>query len=465
VPPYAYQLAEFASDLKLADVPDDVIARAKAIILDGLGCGLFGANLRWSEILSGVIERLEPQGGKVSIWAKGKTAAATSAALANGTMIQGYELDDANPATFHSCAVILPAVFAAAEHVGAEKITGEGFLRAIIAGFEIGPRIGLCMNGNRMLARGWHTPGVFGPFAAAVSASLVLGLSREQIAHAFGIAGVQTSGLMAAQFGSMVKRMLCGRASQTGLYAAFLASDGFTGAEDIFEQEYGGFCTTFADSPDQFDLTALTDGLGSRWETMRIAIKRHACVGTNMSTLDAIEELMTEKKLDASDVDEVVVHVTEDAVRHSYWSPYKPAGLTGAQMHMGFCIAMMLIEGEVFVDQMIEENIARPDLVAFANRVKVLRSIEREQKGRAFARGADVEIRLKNGKTLRKTVDYYLGSYLRPLPNEQLAAKYRRLAAKSLSAGAVTEIESLVWNLEGAASVAPLANALHGAPR
>ena len=102
MPSYTRQLSEFAANLKLSEVPEDVIARAKSIVLDGLGCGLFGAQLKWTEILASVVRRLEPYGGQVSIWGRGETASAVNAALVNGTMIQGYELDDANPASIHS---------------------------------------------------------------------------------------------------------------------------------------------------------------------------------------------------------------------------------------------------------------------------------------------------------------------------------------------------------------------------
>jgi aconitate decarboxylase len=461
MPSYTRQLADFAADLKLSDVPEDVIARAKSVILDGLGCGLFGANVKWTQILSGVVKRLEPQGGRASIWGHGESVSAVSAALVNGTMIQGYELDDANPASIHSCAAVLPAVIAATEYLGADKVDGERLLTAIIAGFEVGPRVGLCMNGNKMLVKGWHTPGIFGPFPAAVASGRVLGLNNDQIYQALGIAGPQAAGLMTTQFGSMVKRMLSAKASQSGLYAALLAGEGFTGIEDVFEEVYGGYCTTFTQSTDLFDLTALTDGLGTRWETMRISIKRHACVGTNLSALDAIEDLMQDG-LTADNVERITVRMTEDAVRHSFWTPYVPAGLTAAQMHLGFCIALKLIEGEVFVDQMVEENIARPDLLALCNRVDVVRDEEREKKGRPFARGADVEVILKNRKALRKTVDNFLGSYQRPMTDEQMAAKFRRLASKTLSTENVKELEGMVRNLEGAPSVANLVKVLQG---
>lgn len=459
---YTRQLANFAANFKLADVPHDVIARAKAIILDGFGCGLFGANLKWTQILAGVVNRLEPSGGHASVWGRGETASGTNAALLNGTMIQGYELDDANPASIHSCAAVLPAVIAAAEYVGTSRVDGERLLKAIIAGFEVGPRVGLCMNGNRMLVKGWHTPGIFGPFPAAVAAGIVLGLDGDQFSHAFGIAGPQAAGLMATQFGSMVKRMLSAKAAQSGLYAALLAADGFTGVDNIFEEEYGGYCTTFTQTSDQFDLSALTEGLGTRWETMRISIKRHASVGTNLSALDAIEELVNETGLKASEVEQITVGMTEDAVRHSYWTPYLPVGLTAAQMHIGFCIAMKLIDGEVFVDQMVEKNVGRPDLVEFSKRVVAIRSGEREQKGRPFARGADVKVLLRDGRTLNKTVDNFLGSYQRPMDDEQMRTKFRRLASKTLPPENVTELEGTVRNLESVPSVTKLVSILRG---
>jgi aconitate decarboxylase len=458
------RLADFAANLKLDDVPEEVLARAKEIILDGLGCGLFAADVKWTRILARVVRQLEPAGGSASIWGRGETASAVHAALLNGTMVQGYEIDDANQACFHACAVVLPAAIAAAEHIGADKVDGKTLLTAIIAGFEVGPRVGLCMNGDEMIIKGWHSPGIFGPFAASVAAGVVLGLDADQQFHALGIAGTQASGLMAAQFGSMVKRMQCAKNAQSGLYAALLAAEGFTGIADVFEQEYGGYCTTFSQTKDGFDLNELSDGLGSRWETMRIDLKRHAALGTNFAAMDAVEELMNETGLKAADVEEVIVHATQGTVSHGGWQ-YEPTGLTSAQMNLGFCIAMQLTEGEVFVDQMVEHNIARPDLVDLANRVKAVRDPDRERKGRNYARGADVEVRLKDGRVLRRVVDFFVGSHHRPMTEAQIVAKFRKVASKTLPAESIAKIEEIVWSLDRASSVGPLTHILRGERR
>ena len=94
----------------------------------------------------------------------------------------------------------------------------------------------------------------------------------------------------------------------------------------------------------------------------------------------------------------------------------------------------------------------------------MIRDHEREQKGRPLARGAEVTVKLKNGKTLKKTVDYFLGSYLRPMSDAQMAAKYRRLALRTLPADKVAEIEDIVWNLERAPDMTKLVAALQGTP-
>jgi aconitate decarboxylase len=457
---YTRTMAEFAANLKLEDVPQHVLTRARELLLDGLGCGLFAADVQWTRILARVVAQMEPGGGQASVWGRGETASAAHAALLNGTMIQGYELDDANQACFHACAIVLPAVFAAADYIGAQNVDGKTLLRAIIAGFEVGPRVGLCLDGDRMIVKGWHAPGIFGPFPAALAAGIVLGLDADQHYHALGIAGTQASGLMSAQFGSMVKRMQCGKNAQSGLYAALLAKEGFTGITDIFERKYGGFCTTFTQTEDEFDLSELTDGLGERWETMRIDFKRHAALGTNFAAMDAIEELRKEG-LQAEDVEEVVVHATQATVSHGGWS-YEPSGLTSAQMNLGFCVATMLVEGEVFVDQMVEANIARPDLIALARRVKAVRDPQREQQGRDHARGARVEVKLKDGRTVSKTVDFFIGSHHRPLSNEQVLAKFRKLARNTLPLSACDRIEELVWSVDRLDSVVELSRVLRG---
>src|SRR5262249_15066431 len=176
--------------------------------------------------------------------------------LVNGTQVQGFELDDVHrEGILHVGAVTLPALVAVAETHA--QLSGEDFITAALAGDGMGPRVGLCM-GPQHIRQVCHCGASVGVFAAAAAAARALALDVEKTVHALGIAGTQSSGLMASQYGPMVKRMHAGRAAQSGLYAALLAGRGFTGITDVFEAPYGGFCTTFSRSQDRFDLAALS---------------------------------------------------------------------------------------------------------------------------------------------------------------------------------------------------------------
>src|SRR5438105_3512386 len=262
---------------------------------------------------------------------------APHAALANGTQVQGFELDDVHRAgVLHVGAVVLPALLAVAEleRGAARKLSGKEFLAAAAAGYETGPRVGLCM-GPEHIGQGWHSGATVGVFAAAAAAARGLHLDANKTVHALGIAGTQSAGLMAAQYGAMVKRMHAGRSSQSGLYGALLAARGFTGIEDVFESEYGGFCTTFSRSTDRFDLSQLTAGLGSTWQTMGVALKFYACVGSNHTTLDALRALQSEHRFRPEDVETITVHGSQVTADH-VGCKYEPRGLTAAQLNLPF---------------------------------------------------------------------------------------------------------------------------------
>src|SRR5271170_649941 len=317
--PHTLRIAEFVSGLTHEKIPAEVRERIKLLILDSLGCAIYGANLEWCRILRGTLEKLDAT-RTTSIWGTGVRLSSPHAALVNGTQVQGFELDDVHrKAVLHVGAVTLPALIAVAESHA--RLSGRDFLTAAVAGYEIGPRVGLCM-GQEHIGQGWHSGATVGVFSAAAGAARALGLGADAAVHALGIAGTQSSGLMAAQYGAMVKRMHAGRAAQSGLYAALLAGQGFTGIADVFEAPYGGFCTTFSRSNDRFDLAALSDGLGERFETMGISLKFYSCVGSNHTTLDALRDIRRRHPFNPDDVDSIIVRGSQFTVDHVGW-PYK----------------------------------------------------------------------------------------------------------------------------------------------
>jgi 2-methylcitrate dehydratase PrpD len=441
---FTRDIATFASTLRFEQIPPEVIERIKLLILDSLGCALYSADLEWSRILMRTLAQVDCTPA-CTVWGTSQRLSAPHAALVNGTLIQGFELDDVHRVgVLHVGAVTLPSVLAIAEI--RSGLTGRDILTAAVAGYEVGPRVGICM-GPEHIAQGWHSGATVGTFSAAAGAARALGLSTDQTVHALGIAGTQAAGLMAAQFGSMVKRMHAGRSSQSGLYAALLAAEGFTGIKDVFETPYGGFCTTFSRSNDRFNLEALTSGLGTRFETMQISLKFYSCVGSTHTTLDAIRSMRAQHPFSPTDIDRIVVHGSRATVEHVGW-PYVPDGITAAQLNLPFCVATLLSVGDVFVDQFDSVQVVDPARMALAARVRVEEDPAITARGAAYRHMVRVELRLKDGTTLTDTVEVPRGSEREFASEAEVVGKYETLASKALSPPKVAALREAVLNLE-----------------
>jgi 2-methylcitrate dehydratase PrpD len=456
---YTRGMAEFAAGSRYDRIPSAVIERIKLLILDALGCALYGADLEWSRILIGSLRKLD-QTPACSIWGTALRLSAPHAALANGTLVQSFELDDIHrEGAVHLGSVVLPPLIAIAEMK--PGMSGRDFLAAAVAGYETGPRVGICMGADH-LSQGWHSAATVGVFSAACAAASALHLSSEKAVHALGIAGTQASGLMAAQYGSMVKRMHAGRAAQSGLYGGLLAADGFTGITNVFESDYGGFCTTFSRSRDRFNLSALTDGLGQRFETMQVSLKFYSCVSTNHTTLDAIRAMRVRRSFSAGDVDRIVVHSSQVTVEHVGWK-YKPEGVTSAQMNLPFCVATLLLAGDVFVDQFDDKQIKDPARIAFAEKVAVVEDPDITAKGAKYRQIVRVEVFLKDGSALRETVEAPRGSEERFAGKEDVVEKFAKLAGHALPPSRVQAVRDSVLNLETLRDAGSLAKLLRKA--
>jgi len=458
---YTRGIASFVAGLRYEAIPADVCQRIKLLMLDSLGCALFGSDLEWCRILRRTLANVDCSHG-AGIWGTAERLSAPHAALINGTAVQGFELDDVHRrGVLHVGAVTLPALFAAIEtrlRGNGAAISGRDILRAAVAGYEIGPRVGLCM-GQEHIGQGWHSGATVGVFSAAAGASAALGLSADQTVHALGIAGTQAAGLMAAQYGAMVKRMHAGRAAQSGLYGALLAANGFTGIVDVFESTYGGFCSTFSRSQDRYNLAELTAGLGSQWETLRIALKFYACVGSNHTTLDAIRNMQARQRFGAADVAGIVVHGSQVTMDHVGWR-YRPDGLTSAQLNLPFCVATLLLEGDCFVDQFSEAIVADPARMALAELVVVRHDDEITARGPGSRHRVRVEVELTDGTRLQETVEAPRGSEISFASEAEVVAKFMKLASPSIGEGAAKALAERVLNMERIADAGDIVRAL-----
>ncbi len=457
---YTRAVAEFVAGLRYEDVPVAVFERLKLLILDSLGCGLYGAGQKWSTILRETITRYDTS-ASVGIWGTDARSSAPHAALINGTQVQGFELDDVHrQGVLHVGAVTLPALIATAESLPA--MSGRDFITAALAGYEVGPRVGMCM-GQEHIGQGWHSGATVGVFSAAAGAARALGLDADATVHALGIAGTQSAGLMAAQYGAMVKRMHAGRSSQSGFYGAALAANGFTGIVDVFEAPYGGFATTFSRSQDRFDLEELRRGLGETFETMRISLKFYSCVGSNHTTLDAIRDIRARRPFTLDELDRIIVYGSQVTTDHVGWE-YKPEGVTSAQLNLPYCVATLLLEGDAFIDQFNEELISDQERMALLKRVAVRHDPAITALGSKHRHKVRVEVYFRDGTVEAETREAPRGSEKSFASAEQIIDKFRKLSRRALSVAQQDRLIDATLGVEELSNIRMLTDLLMAGP-
>jgi 2-methylcitrate dehydratase PrpD len=309
---------------------------------------------------------------------------------------------------------------ACAEHLSG--VSGEQFLLGAIAGFEVGPRVGMALHGAQMLSRGWHSGSVFGTHASAVAASVLLGVNAAQIEDALGLAATQSGGLMAAQYEAMCKRMHHGFSCRNGLYAALLAAGGYTGIKRVFEREYGGFLSVFGEGHDP-DASKITSGLGTEWETHRIAIKPYAAMGALHAPLDGIFEIMGKRALNAHDIEHIFVDLSHASYHHGWWVLERPVTPIGAQMNVAYALAAAILDGEAMVNQFSPQRIDSDDVWELIPKITARHEPAFDSTGPRSARvtvqftdGSKIESFRPNARTIAN-----------PLSNQEVVTKFRTL--------------------------------------
>lgn len=454
VPNTTREVAEFGASLQFKDLPADLLTNAKQCIRDSLGCGAYGAPQPWTLAVARVVASLGQKQG-ASAWGMKLKADPLGAAFINGTAAQGFELDDCHDQSMsHYGAGVVPAVLASAEGFG--KFSGQDIILATVAGYEIGTRIGNTVSPSAF-HRGFHPCGLTSTFASAASIAKMLNLDVDQYVSALGLAGSQAAGLMAAQFGAMAKRFHSGKAAQNGIIAALCAREGLTGVRDVLEAPYGGFCSTYSE---KYDLSWATNGLGTEWEMRKNGFKQYSSLASSQTSVDALRGIIKRDGIHGKDVAKVRIGATNMVFVHCGW-PYKPNGETiTAQMNLPFTAAVTLLEGNAFVDQYVDSKLYDPTIIDLANRVEVYVDPELDAGGPHEMRAVRVEVIMKDGTSHKWEQTYRSGHWANPIPEEDLAAKFRDLASRVLTDEAVAGIEKVIDNLENEPEPAPKLGAL-----
>ena len=451
------QFGAWASALKFDAIPREVVDYAKLCLLDGVGCGLFGSTQKWGVIAADLAIELSG-GGPSTLWGRARSASPTDAALANGTAIHGFEIDDIHlRSLMHPGAVSIPAALALAE---LRHRSGRDFLTAMVAGYEIGLRVGVCAGVPHQM-KGYHPSGTAGCLGAAAAAANILGLSAEQTTHALAIAATQAAGLYCAvRTGAMTKRLHAGRAAQAGVLAALLAERGFTGSPDALEAPDSGFMSTLAESP---DLTPFVQTLGKEWETPQVGFKAYAACASAHTIIDALDAMM-KRGLSAANLEHLTIKMSRIGVNNVGWE-YRPSTIVAAQMNGYFTAGMKLVDGQSFIDQYREERIADPAIMNLIKKVEIVHDPELDIGGAPKRHAVKAHARAVDGRTWDEYVEQRRGSPQHPLPRVEIEQKFRRTAGAALDADAVEQLFENVGGIERATDMRSFASLLKAGDR
>ncbi len=426
----AQVLADYALGLRHEVLPADVVRRAKDCLIDAIGAAVYGHEVAAGQAVMRYSSSGAAAPGPCAILGSTTRVRAADAAFANGVLTHAAELDSLRQpgSGVHPGATVVPAALAAAQAAGAN---GTALLTALVAGIEVLFRIGNATQ-HSAEARGFHAPGLTGPFGAAIAAGRLSGVASVTLAHALGIAGSLGGGLLEfakSGNGGLVKRIHLGRAAQAGVTAVELARAGFDGPISVLEGHFGflhAYCA-------RADATRLTEALGDCYETLTLCIKRYACHIVAHTPVFAAQRLQAAHDIDPSSI--VAIHI-EGAPRLAANHDIKaPGDAVLAQYSVPWCVAAALLhdadEPATFGPALLDDVAVR----ALAQRVQI---------GATDTAGlaTTTRIELADGRSFSASHNDFPGCPGDPLERAQLRAKFMRMTRR-LGQGAEILFERL----------------------
>jgi 2-methylcitrate dehydratase PrpD len=434
-------------NIRYDDLPRAAVEAARQEVLDSLAAALGGSR---SAAVGELVDLVREWGGRgqSTVIAYGLKCPAPDAALVNGTMVHALDYDDGHPvAQVHIGCVAVPTCFAVAERLGG--ISGRDLITALALGQDFLARLGLASRPQGSLIKsGWHPTPLCGYLGAAAMAGKLLGLDREKMLHALGIAYHQCAGnSQAVDDGALTKRLGPGLAARAGITAALMAARGITGARNILEGRYGLFNQYHGGD---YSREILLADLGKRFEGVNIGDKPYPCCGFGHAHIDVALSLRSRYAIKPEQVARITAYCGETAYDICRPPEVKqaPRNPVDAQFSLPWEIAVALVKGSVTLEDFTPDAIARRDYLEIARKVtgEIDPSLNRHGVG-----PGRLTITMKDGREYTEQVEHCLGSVERPMTFADVAEKFRKCAPASLrplSAAGVEHLIELIGRLE-----------------
>ncbi len=442
-PPVTAALADFARKSRFEDVPPPVRREAARTLLNWAACCVGGAGRpAVAALASGLGPFMGPP--QATVLGRPGKVDALHAALLNGASAAVLDFDDAHLRTvIHPAGPIAPAVLALAEY--RPPVSGAAFLHALIVGIEVACKLGNGVSPAHY-RHGWHITGTCGVIGAAAAAGRLLGLDRTRMRWALGTAATQAAGLR-AMFGAMSRILHSGRAAQNGLAAALLSAVGLQSASAAIEAE-GGFADVL--SPER-DWQAMTDGLGTVWETAANSYKPFAAGIVSQAAIDGCLRLRETRGIAAAEIAEIALTVNPIALM--LVDDPAPGDGDRARLSLQHAAAAAIVHGRVGAAEMEDGAVGLPETVALRARVSLSgdETLARDQ--------ARVRIVLASGTAHDCFVAHALGSRDNPMSDRDLDEKLRGLCRPVLGVAGSEALIAACRGIEALPSAAALADA------
>jgi 2-methylcitrate dehydratase len=442
-------MSRWAAGLSYAQLSQGAVYQAKRFLLDSVGCALGGYQQHDVKIALAVLDEIAGR-GLATVIGTGKRIDPVSASLANGLMIRCMDYNDiywkqdpSHPSD------IFPAALAGCERA---KSDGKELIVGLVLGHEFEMRFcEAAFPGIR--ERGWHHA-TLTAFVSPLVAGRAMHLGWEQIQHAIGISASRHATLGAVTAGklTMMKNTVDPMATQSGVLAALMAEQGYTGPEHVVDGKEG-LTQCFGPS---WKLNLLTDGLGEAWRITQCGMKAFPTEALTHTPISAVLDIVKSNDLKPEQVEKVQIRsLARAADILSDPSKYDPRSKETADHSLPYVIAAAIADRQVTPVQFEMKKIMDSTIRAQLKKVEVVADPEIEKVFPALQR-VIVNLTTTDGRTFTKQLDYPKGDPRNPLSDAEVEEKFAALAEGVLSEGAQKKLKQAIWNLEKVGSVSKL---------
>ena len=438
----AERLSEFAHDLAYEAIPEEVKRRARYLILDATGIALAASTYDFAHK---TVNSLASFGvGDSDVIGMPVKLHLRDAVLANGSLIHGLDYDDTHlMGPIHVTSSCFSTALGVAAHA---RKSGKELLAAYIVGVETATRVAAVAKG-RLTRIGFHPTGLAAAFGCSLITGKAYDLSLEQLTMAQGIVLSMASGAREYSSNSSgSKRLHPGWGGVAGITAAVLARGGVTGPRTTYEGRYGLYASHLGADVTPEDLARATAELGSRWETLHVAIKPFPVGQHNIPFIDAAIAIARQGKIRSEDIQSVEALVGQrlvGVVCEPMAMRRRPVDSYAAQFSIYFAIACALLRQRFTLADL--ECHADADLLSLADKVSY--SLD-PNAGHPYHSTAEVIVTLKNGQVLRHREEDARGSTDKPLTEDDIVDKYMANAQMAASCRRAEAIKNLILAVE-----------------